>query len=218
MRLAIFSDIHSNGIAFETCLDYADHVGIDGYVFLGDLLTDCPYPRRTLDLVRIAARKKQVWCVRGNREERLIKHNDHPSEVWRSQGTTGSMLYTYEQMTAQDIDFIRRMPLTDVIEIPGCPLIRIAHASPTDTAAMLFPGNEPLERILRNMKESLFLTGHSHFQYRYESRGKQVVNPGSVGMPSFGQKKAQFALITCEAGRWTARLMNIDYDKDKEIA
>lgn len=217
MRLAVFSDIHSNEQALSACLAYADHVGVDGYVFLGDHLTDCPYPRRTLDVMREAGRRAPAWYLRGNREDYLIRHHDGKSPQWKPSSTYGSLLYTYENITEDDIAFLRNMPISDVISLPGCPDLAIAHATPENNNVLLYPGGEPLEAVLRKLKQDTLLSGHSHIQFRYESRGRQIVNPGSVGLPTHGQPKAQFALVTCLAGRWSARLMNVDYDRDAEL-
>ncbi|MEG2858930.1 MAG: metallophosphoesterase family protein [Clostridia bacterium] len=217
MRLAVFSDMHANAGALAACIGYANHVGVDGYVFLGDHLTDCPYPRMTLDLMREAQKRLPTWMLRGNREDYLIRHHDGAQDGWKPSSGTGSLLYTYQNITPEDIEFLRAMPITDVIALPGCPAVRIAHASPASNNVMLFPGAEALESILRDSAERTLLMGHSHFQFRYESAGRQVINPGTVGMPSNGQPKAQFAFLTCAGNRWSARLMNVDYDKQAEI-
>ena len=218
MKLAVFSDMHANELALQTCLAYADHVGVDGYVFLGDHVTDCPYPRRTLSMMREAQKRLPTWMLRGNREDYLIAHHDNPHDDWKCSSATGSLLYTYEKLLPEDIDFLRTMPITDIIALPDCPPLRIAHATPNNNNILLYPGTEALESVLRACPQQTILSGHSHFQFRYESGGKQFINPGAVGMPSYGQPKAQFALVTCNGGRWTARLMNVDYDKEAEIA
>lgn len=217
MRLAVFSDIHSNEFALSACLAYADHVGVDGYVFLGDHLTDCPYPQRTLHLLRQAGDRLPTWMVRGDREELLLKHHDRAEKNWKISSETGSLLYTYQNLTEEDFRFLKRMPTSQVIKLPGCPHLCIAHAASNNTGARLYPGSETLESVMRACPQRTLLSGHSHFQFRYESGGRQFVNPGSVGMPIHSQPKAQFALMTCSNGRWSTRLMNVDYDKEAEI-
>ena len=44
MLIAAFGDIHSNHFALEACLDVVERMGIDGIVFLGDYVSDCPCP------------------------------------------------------------------------------------------------------------------------------------------------------------------------------
>lgn len=149
MRLAVFSDMHANEVALATCINYANHVGVDGYVFLGDHVTDCPYPRRTLDLMRDAARRLPTWMLRGNREDYLLKHQADPQDGWKVSSSTGSLLYTYQNLEEEDLEFLRRMPIAQVVELPGCPPLRIAHATPQSNNVLLFPGTEALENVLR---------------------------------------------------------------------
>lgn len=52
MRIAAFGDIHSNHIALKACMDAAERGGVDGVVFLGDYVSDCACPQKTLSLLR----------------------------------------------------------------------------------------------------------------------------------------------------------------------
>jgi predicted phosphodiesterase len=54
MKIAIIADIHSNYAALEACLESVRHEKADGIVFLGDYVSDCPYPQKTLASVRKA--------------------------------------------------------------------------------------------------------------------------------------------------------------------
>lgn len=42
MNIAVLSDIHSNHIAFETCLKYLEKRDIDAYCLLGDYVGEFP--------------------------------------------------------------------------------------------------------------------------------------------------------------------------------
>ncbi|HAN21737.1 MAG TPA: hypothetical protein DCP51_08725 [Clostridiales bacterium] len=50
MKIALLADIHSNYVALEACLHYIDSNHFDGIVFLGDYISDCPYPQKKLNL------------------------------------------------------------------------------------------------------------------------------------------------------------------------
>jgi len=80
MKIAAFGDIHSNHFALEACLAEADRIGIDGIVFLGDYVSDCACPQKTLSLLREIALKHQCWFIRGNREEYMMDHADGRNE------------------------------------------------------------------------------------------------------------------------------------------
>ena len=52
MRIAAMGDIHSNHIALEACMRWVYQNDIDGIAFLGDYVSDCPYPQKTMQSAR----------------------------------------------------------------------------------------------------------------------------------------------------------------------
>ncbi len=217
MRIAVFSDIHSNLSALQASLAYAKHLGAEGFAFLGDLISDGPDPHAALSVLREWASLKPCWFVRGNREEYQLAHRDNPDEDWSTHSCHGSLLYTYQNLTEDDFAFLRSMPMTARIDIPGCPPVLMCHCTPRSTTGRIFPGTEAADSLLRSVDEMAVLTGHTHLQYRYEAYGKQLINPGAVGIHANGQGRAQFAIIRCEEGRWIARMLNVEYDRLAEL-
>ena len=53
MKLAVIGDIHSNHIALETCIEHALARNVDEFLFLGDYVSDCPYPQRTMKIIYV---------------------------------------------------------------------------------------------------------------------------------------------------------------------
>ena len=51
MKLAVFSDIHSNRVALEACFREAERRRADMWIFLGDYVSDCAFPHRTMELL-----------------------------------------------------------------------------------------------------------------------------------------------------------------------
>ena len=60
MRLAVFSDVHSNHFALEACFAAAERRGADLWIFLGDYISDCAEPHRTMELLYRARRELAV--------------------------------------------------------------------------------------------------------------------------------------------------------------
>ncbi|MDE7194759.1 MAG: metallophosphatase family protein, partial [Oscillospiraceae bacterium] len=50
MRLAVLGDIHANHKALEAVLAHIYEGEYDGLIFVGDYVTDCPYPRKTIKI------------------------------------------------------------------------------------------------------------------------------------------------------------------------
>jgi len=69
-----------------------------------------------------------------------------------------------------------------------------------------------LAEALAQISESVLVCGHSHIPWKGEQDSRLAVNPGSVGAPINGDVRAQYALLTWQAGRWHAQHRAIAYD------
>ena len=219
MRIAAFGDIHSNHIALEACLDKLEQIGADGIVFLGDYVSDCACPQKTMELLRKAAEKYRCWFIRGNREEYMIDHADGKN-VWENNSQSGSVLYTYENLTAEDIDWFRSLPISMKVEMEGAPAFEICHGGHSRSRLMLLPGREEFDEELALMETDLMLCAHTHKSFIGEKNGKTIVNGGCVGLPGLdgeGYTGATFAVIDLIEGKWVPQLMRADYDTEAVI-
>jgi diadenosine tetraphosphatase ApaH/serine/threonine PP2A family protein phosphatase len=59
------------------------------------------------------------------------------------------------------------------------------------------------------------VVGHTHLQFRRDIAGTEVVNPGSVGLPFDGDRRAAYALIAPDG---ELELRRVDYDVDVTLA
>ena len=80
MRIAVFSDIHSNHTALEACFRTAEARGADLWVFLGDYVSDCANPRATMELLYRARREHDCVFIKGNREAYILGHHKNGSD------------------------------------------------------------------------------------------------------------------------------------------
>ncbi len=216
MRIAAFGDIHSNHIALEACLSEIDSLGVDGIAFLGDYVSDCACPQKTLALLRETAKRYRCWFIRGNREEYMIDCADG-KKIWKDNSQTGSFLYTYEQLVKEDIDWFRSLPITMKVEIEGAPSFEICHGAQWQSRLMLLPGRDEFDKVLEKMETELMLCAHTHEAFIGEKKGKIIANGGCVGLPCGEYNGASFALIELVDGKWMPQLMRIDYDIEAVI-
>lgn len=79
MRVALLSDIHSNYHAFRAVFSDAIQHHVDVFIFLGDYISDFAQPRETLDLVYEIQQNFPTTCLRGNREDYMLKGKDNPN-------------------------------------------------------------------------------------------------------------------------------------------
>ena len=109
---AVFSDIHGNHSALQACLDYAVGRGITNFVLLGDYVTDCPNPQKTMELIYVLKQYFNTYIIRGNREDYLLNYRKDGTGRWKKGSASGSLLYTYQNLTDEDFNFFDSLPGT----------------------------------------------------------------------------------------------------------
>lgn len=209
MKLAVLSDIHSNYYALKACLDWIRKEEIEGIVFLGDYVSDCAYPQKTMELLYQVKKQYRTWFICGNRDK-VIAGGDIPAYL-------ESMRYTYENLSEDDLAFFASMPIAAEICIDGYPMFSISHGDFKDERAEVLPENEVMQKLLSEMKGRLHLCGHTHLVFEYEKNGKRVVNPGAVGVPQDGTPLAKMAVLESDGSDWAVSLISVGYDVEKTV-
>ncbi|WMJ23193.1 metallophosphoesterase [Paludicola sp. MB14-C6] len=217
MKLALLADIHGNYMALEACLNYIEQNNFDGIIFLGDYITDCPYPQKTISLLKNAMKVHQCWFIRGNREEYMINHHKNSNDNWCYSSQTGSLLYTYENLSNDDITFFENMPIFNTINFKSCKHIVICHGSPTSIREMLLEGEENSNNCLETLEADYLFCGHTHDPFKYKYKGKILTNCGSVGLPTNNQINSQFTAIEFMSNKWKIDLILVPYNIDSLV-
>ncbi len=217
MKIAALGDIHGNHYALEACLEQIEKLHIQTIAFLGDYITDCPCPEKTIALLRQAQERYQTYFVRGNREDYMLSHHDDPHDGWTYGSRYGSLLYTYERLTEEDLAWFRSMPESMQVQIDGAESFEICHGSMKTNRYLLLPGSSEWETTPESMKTDLLLCAHSHQSFIHEAHGKWIVNGGSVGVNVQDRTDADFAVIEYSENRWIPQLIRVPYDTDSAI-
>ena len=217
MRIAALGDIHGNHFALEACLEQIEKLHIQTIAFLGDYITDCPCPEKTIALLRQAQERYQTYFVRGNREDYMLSHHDDPNDGWTYGSRYGSLLYTYERLTEEDLAWFRSMPESMQVQIDGVESFEICHGSMKTNRYLLLPGSPEWEETPSLMKTNLLLCAHSHKSFIHEKQGKRIVNGGSVGLNVQGGTKAEFAVIEYTGTEWIPQLVGVEYDIESAV-
>jgi predicted phosphodiesterase len=232
MRIAVLADIHGNLPALEAVLADVERQGVDGMIVAGDFC-DRPQP---LEAVR-AVRALGACAIRGNRENYLLAyhHLDAPDH-WRTATQWVGLRWLYERLDREALDYMASLPEECVYETGGRHPIRVVHASPGNMTQVLLPSDDPdtlekyrqagllalrhdgiksIDEVYGQFEEPVLICGHSHIPWQQEREGRLAVNPGAVGIPINGERRAQYALLTWESGRWKAEHRALDYDRDQ---
>jgi predicted phosphodiesterase len=174
-------DIHGNLDALDVVLADADALGVDRWLLGGDYGAVSPYPVETL--ARLRELLNATW-IRGNGERWLLEPPEDRPEVSE----------VYERFRGQlpDDEVQWLYALAPQAELDG---VLYVHGSPlADDDSFAPEPQEDEERLLGAVHDRTIVFGHSHQQFRRPGpSGTDLVNPGSVGMPLDGDRRAAWA-------------------------
>lgn len=219
MRYLILSDIHGNLEALDAVMADASEIGFDQVICLGDLVGYGASPHEVLDQVFAL---NPVAIIRGNHDkvcagiEAATNFNDAARE---------SAEWTRRVLTPSDTQRLADLPAGPLTVEAG---LEICHGAPFDEDFYVFDDNDAA-RAMAAASAPLCLYGHTHVPAVYSrpdypvtpsgrvddelllpSRGRAIVNVGSVGQPRDGDSRAAYGLLDTTAG--AVRLRRVPYD------
>jgi diadenosine tetraphosphatase ApaH/serine/threonine PP2A family protein phosphatase len=177
--LALLYDIHGNLPALEAVLDDCP---ADRFLLGGDHVGFGAWPRETAERLR----QLDAEWIRGNVDRWLVDAPDAPEAM------TGVIERSRELAGAELCRELAALPET--FSEGG---VLYCHASPlSDMDSFLpEPQDSDAERLM-GVEARRVVFGHTHLQFRREGPGGiDLLNPGSVGIPLDGDRRAAYALV-----------------------
>lgn len=222
MKIAVVSDIHGNVLALEAVLADLKLEAPDLIVNLGDCISGPLWPEETATILRETA-----WpTVRGNHDRIVL---DDPID---KMGPTD--VFAAERLSQASRDWLATsqptIRLTDEIFL--------CHGTPDNDDRYLtekvegpkghLPDEQTLLDELKGETAPVICCGHTHIPrvIRLQKTGQILLNPGSVGLPSYeddhphrhvmeaGSPHARYALMTNNHGAWNFQEKILTYDWD----
>jgi len=222
MKIAVISDIHGNLLALEAVLADLKTESPDIIVNLGDCVSGPLWPEETGTILR-----ETNWpTVRGNHDRYLL---DDPVE---KMGPTDR--FSIERLSSENLDWLKTTQ----------PVIRLndevflCHGTPREDDRYLtervegpkghLPDEDVLLGEIKEESSPVICCGHTHIPrlIRLKATGQTILNPGSVGLPSYednhpqrhkmevGSPHARYALMTKTGGNWNFHEKILTYDWD----
>ena len=210
MKLGVLGDIHSCAVGLEACVARLLEDGAEGFLLLGDYVTNCENPEAVMGQIRALQAEYPCWAVRGNREESLLRWKAGKEQAWKRCSQSGCMLYTAERLSEESFRWIGELPLTLRVELPGCKPLRLCHGSPGHSRGKLFPDYRACRDALATLDAPYLICGHTHQQGIFRAEGRALLNPGAVHYRNL----AQCALVERAGVGWEAKLLTIGYDAE----
>ena len=195
--LALLYDVHGNLPALDAVVADAEGAGADRYLLGGDYALFGAWPAETVEHLRAL---DATW-IRGNVDRWTADPDDAPEAVRRA------IAVCRELLGDEGVEELARLPEQLVLD-----RVRYCHASPhSDVDGFAVDDPERDAELLAGAAEERVVFGHTHLQFERRSpAGPMLLNPGSVGMPLDGDRRAAYALMREEGG--DVELRRVDYD------
>jgi predicted phosphodiesterase len=217
MKLAVFSDVHSNIAALRAVTEHIEAWQPDQVVMAGDLVNRGPRPLDCLHLVQQKQQERGWLTVLGNHEEYVINHagTNEPHNGPGFEIKRGSY-WTYRQLGG-DVSALQAMPLMLSLKAPDGSEVRLTHASMRGIREGVYhhTSDHELRGLIGEPLPGLFCVGHTHTPLIRRLNGTLVVNAGAAGMPFDGDPRASYAQITWRNNKWEAQIIRLDYDRQQ---
>jgi predicted phosphodiesterase len=219
VRIAVVSDIHSNLAALESVLAAVDASPPDEIWCLGDVVGYGPRPNECCAIVE----ERADICLGGNHD--LAVRGTIDLDEFRGDAAVAAS-WTRTVLTKSAQAFLDRLePEGERGEIA------LYHGSARDPVWEYVLSDEAAAATLALSPRPVVLVGHSHaaLEVRWSNdtltgglapngavvalHGRVLLNPGSVGQPRDGDRRAAYLVLDLDAG--TASFHRVDYDIER---
>ncbi|HET8651098.1 MAG TPA: metallophosphoesterase family protein [Gaiellaceae bacterium] len=217
MRVALFSDVHGNAVAFRTFLADLDGQDVDRVVCLGDHAQGGAQPAECLELLR-----ERGWsAVMGNSDHFLLTLD--PGEEAVTDAQLDMARWSASQLSDELLEFHRSFRPTVEVDLGEGRTLLAFHGSPRSRDEILGPWLE--EQAWRepfdDADATILAGGHTHLQWTRRLGDRYYVNPGSVGLAyDHNQPEetfrtdpfAEYAIVTLDGSAVDVQFRRIAFD------
>lgn len=235
MKIALFSDIHSNLPALEAFFKDVENHQPDVLYCLGDLVGYNIWPNEVISEIR----KRHIPTIAGNYDFGIgRKSNDcgcaYKEEHEKEMGKI-SISFTNSMVKEEERKYLRTLPAQIKIEFQlntDKLNLLLVHGSPRKINEYLFEDREEksLLRIMEQADADIMCFGHTHKPYhRILQTGlpenphyRHAINIGSVGKPKDENPHGGYVLLTineyssvCGKDSIGIEFIRFDYDIEK---
>ncbi len=214
MRLAIFSDVHSNLPALEAVLGDNAAVGVDARYVLGDLVGYAPWPDQVLERLQAEG----IPAVLGNYDEGTGLDADecgcaYTNPIEKALGDE-SFAWTKAHTSADNKAWLRSLAREIRFEADGLRFL-LVHGSPRRINEYMYEDkpDSTFARIAAGADADVIVCGHTHRPYEKTVTGAWFINDGSAGKPKDGDARACWALVDSVAR--SVEFRRVEYDVER---
>lgn len=215
MRIALFSDIHGNDVAFRAAEADAKARGAELFVLAGDMITDFPMTSQVLARARRLAHR----AVLGNREEYYLNFCKNPGGAWFEYEQHRPLLHAFSKIGEADGAWIAALSGELTLALPGGRTMKVVHRAPPRVYHRLDQNEmrRAVAEYFAGAEGDVVVVGHTHKAGADRAGDTLVVNAGSVGLNYQGRFTAEYVLLDCREEGVSAEIATADYDKEELV-
>ena len=178
MRVALFSDVHGNAVAFDAFLADLGRQDVDLVVCLGDHAQGGAQPAECLERLR------ELGCpaVMGNSDHFLLMAD--PGDEPATEAQLETVRWSQAQLSDELLDFHGGFQPTVELDLGGGGTLLAFHGTPRSRNEVIGPWMEEaaFRKPFEDVEATLLAGGHTHQQWARRLGDRYYVNPGSVGL------------------------------------
>ena len=236
MKIALFSDIHANLPALQSCLQSIDEQKPDAIYCLGDLVGYNVWPNEVINEIR----RRGIPTIAGNYDQGIGLMSAECGCAYKTDSEKDmgkiSISYTNSLVKPEERKYLRTLPAHIRVEfqLNNDKLnLLLVHGSPRKINEYLFEDRDEksLLRIMEQADADIMCFGHTHKPYHRvlpkelgdSPHYRHAINIGSVGKPKDGINKGCYVILAINAdstvtNKNTVAVDFIRFDYDVERA
>lgn len=201
MRVAFFSDVHSNLPGLEAVLADAAAAGVDERYALGDFVGYAPWPNEVLQRLQAEG----ITSVMGNYDEGTGFDKDECGCAYTNpiEKALGDQSFAWTKAHTSDANkaWLRSLPRETRFEVDGKRYL-LVHGSPRRINEYLYEDkpDSTFARIAAGANADVIVRGHTHRPYDKTVGVACFINDGSTGKPKDGDPRACWAHLDTATG------------------
>jgi putative phosphoesterase len=183
MLLGVVSDVHCNFAALETAFERLSSYGVDAVLCAGDAVFEYRISHEVLALLR----ERAAHTIAGNHEITVMSPR-------------GERARAAPHVQPPDLDYLASLP-TRFDMLAGTRRLLMIHGSPWPPYFEYLTPNHPKLHVVPALGADIVVLGHTHVAMAERRGDTLVVNPGSLGIPSWrdGQASVSFGVVDTDS-------------------
>lgn len=205
-KLVVISDVHANADALDVVLEKTAGEEI---ICLGDFVDYGAEPNEVIDRLRETGARS----ILGNHDAAALTGDTSKFNPKAAM----SSIWTKERLSVKSREYLGALPEDFKMRVEDVDFY-FAHGSPDDH---LWEYVDPrmdsdlFGFFLGRLEVEAMGLGHTHIPYVWKGENGIVFNPGSVGQPRDGDRRAAYALVEVDGSSVNVDLHRAEYDVEK---